>query len=343
MAPWTSKQIATSLDKLTLANRDEVACRLVNIVETRGQVEKLARLVSAKVSRLYAPGFHRSYDDGRRALADAFVARLLHHFANRRKSIKGVPTSQGLSGVPLLKSDLLSSAWTRPRRKGKQHHMTVAPVVAALYGAGCASVADARAVVEACLDDGEQARVEDALLILEHAARDIDAEAPEKLDEMMSTLTRQLDSHKDLSSERTQCGDRVLPCLYDRLDVLIDNRQRAWKMSPYGAAGFSGAQSSASDPAASRRGSDAPVASLDNTSDSDDAEEIMTPDGAESLISADDSGGVGSRLADEEATRRSQSPWPAYFAAKTHDDAPGETVGAAAAQSRDEVVIWASS
>ena len=211
MAPWTGKLLQSSLDKLTAANVEATAQRLVNLIETRAQLQKLALLVSRRIHRAYTPTFHPDFDQRRRDTADRFVGSLVACFANCRKPLKGIPTKEGLSGIPLLKADLLS-AWTFEKT-------SIAPIATALYNSDTLTGEDVRTVTLACLDKNyatDVDKVGDAILLLEHAARELDRDNERQLSDMMVKLKEHLDQVPEKACERRRSGERLIPSLYDR-------------------------------------------------------------------------------------------------------------------------------
>jgi hypothetical protein len=211
MAPWTGKLIQLNLDKMTASSVDETAIKLVNLLETRSQVQKLAILVSQRVQRAYTPTFHQPFDEKRRFIADSLVAALLRCFANLRRQIKGVPTKEGLSGIPLFKTDLLGAALSE--KKG------IAAVATSLYNALAMSCGEVKTIILACLDKkyvNDADKVGEAVLLLEYAARELDQEDQGAMDSIMESVKQQLDNVAVFASERKKCGERIIPSLYDR-------------------------------------------------------------------------------------------------------------------------------
>jgi hypothetical protein len=211
MAPWTGKLIQSNLDKLTAYNIDDTANKLVNLLETRTQVQKLALLVTQRVQRAYTSTFHLEYDQKRRHIADSLVASLLRCFANLRKSIKGIPTREGLSGIPLFKADLLSA--------GLYESTGVAAIATSLFNTLAMSCDEVKAIIVACLDKkyaNEGNKVADAILLLEYAARELDRQDEGSMNAIMEQVKEHLDNVPDYASERKTCGNRVIPNLYDR-------------------------------------------------------------------------------------------------------------------------------
>lgn len=229
MAPWTGKQIQSTLDKLSADNVEQTTEKLVSLLESRSQVQKLALLVSKRVQLAYNPTFHQPYDERRRQIADTLVAYLLADFEKCRKSIKGVPTREGLSGRNLLKADLLSSGLFARQR--------IAPVATSLYNSSALSTSDVKTIIMACLDKmyvSDADKIGDALLLLEYTARELDREDSLSLDTIFDLTKEQLDQVPDRSSERKKCGNRVIPSLNDRYWELIQKRKESWRESPYG-------------------------------------------------------------------------------------------------------------
>lgn len=211
MAPWTGKLIQSNLEKLTAHNIDEVAAKLINLLETRTQVQKLALLVSQRIQRAYTPTFHQPFDEKRRHIADCLVASLLRCFASLRKPLKGVPTKDGLSGIPLFKADLLGAA--------VYEKTGIGAVATSLYSTLMMSCQEVKTIIIACLDSkyaGDADKVGEAILLLEYAAREIEQENREAIDKIMEVVKERLDSVSVLASERKTCGIRLIPSLYDR-------------------------------------------------------------------------------------------------------------------------------
>jgi hypothetical protein len=231
MPPWTRKVIASHLDKVTVKNYEDVAQKIVKELDTRSLVQHLAAMLVRQANKWYAPSFHEKHDVQKRNLCDNMVGSLLHALALRIKPIKGVPTAEGLSGIPLFKADLLS-VWIYRR-------MSIGPVAAALFNSRNLSIDDLRVVVRACLESAYTANVRnigDALLLLEVGGRQLDAEDPESFANFLEEVKAMLLVKRAKSSQRLKIGDRLVPSLLDRYETLLARYRQGWQVSPYGPA-----------------------------------------------------------------------------------------------------------
>jgi hypothetical protein len=219
MAPWTGFMLQATLDKMTVTTIDQTAQKLVGLLETRSHVQKLAVILSNRVQRSYKSTFHVEFDHQRRSMADSLVASVFQSFANSHKKIKGVPTPEGLSGTRLLKSELLS-AGASARSSGRSG--TVAPIVSALYNCRALTCDEVKTFILAFLEEkaSDATRVEDAILLLEYSAREIEGSADrETMDDIMAKVNSHLDALPEEACERKSCGERIIPSLSDRYRV----------------------------------------------------------------------------------------------------------------------------
>lgn len=219
MAIWTMRNIANLLEKVNARNTHETAVRIVDALESRSHVQRMAILVGRRAARWYQPSFHADFDEDRRNTCDNFVKSLVQAFANRSKPIRGVPLPElGLSGAPLLKADLLS-VWDMD--KGTTG---MAPIAAALYNAQCLALDDIQAVLLACLEPAYLQSCKgkhrgDALLVLEAAARDLEHHDPVMLDGAFARIAEVLKAAPQQSETRHVSGKRTIPSLRDRYEV----------------------------------------------------------------------------------------------------------------------------
>jgi hypothetical protein len=219
MAPWTGLLIQATLERLTPSNVHSVAQKLINLLETRTQVQKLAIHVATRVEKCYEPTFYQPHDDSKRRSADTLVASLLRCFANYRKVIKGVPTAEGLSGIPLLKSDLLRACQI-------ERQISIAPIATALYNSQALNYDEIKDIILSLLDTNyanDIAKVAGAILLLEHAARVLDQEDEQLMNSIMIKVKAQLDQVPDKACERKRSGNRLIPSCYDRYWVSDEN------------------------------------------------------------------------------------------------------------------------
>lgn len=222
--------ISGHLEKVTVKNYEEIAQKIVKDLDTRSTVQHLAALVVRQANKWYAPSFHEQLDAQKRNLCDNFVGSLVHALALRVKPIKDVPTSEGLSGIPLLKADLLS-VWIYRR-------MSIGPIAAALYNSRNLNVDDLQVIIRACLETAYTAKagnIGDALLLLELGGREVDAKAPAVFAKFLDDVKALLDVKRAKSSQRAKIGDRLVSSMYDRYEVLVLQYRQGWRTSPYGA------------------------------------------------------------------------------------------------------------
>lgn len=229
MAPWTRHLLETQIEKVTVHNYEDIARRIVGLLDTRSTVQRMAAMVVRQTNRWYMPTFHQQLDAEKRNLCDNFVASLVHAMALRTKPIRDVPTPEGLSGIPLLKADLLSVFIYR--------RMSIGPIATALYNSGNLTVDDLIVVIRACLDASYTTKLShlgDALLLFEHGGRQLDAAEPQVFMQLFAKVKGLLDAHADRACERRKAGDRMVPSLYDRYHAIRERRDEGWRISPYG-------------------------------------------------------------------------------------------------------------
>lgn len=330
MAPWTQRVIAGQLEKITVHNQELVARKVVAALDSQSSVQRMAILVARRACRWYIPSFHVIFDKERRSLCDNFVGSLVRAIGNRTKSIRDVPTKEGLSGIPLLKRSFLN-VW-------QLDGTSLAPITTALYHARALTISEVKDVVPICLQDNyvqDSNRLGDALLIVEYSGREWDMYDAESLDQALHRLTTLFETHSSTVHEHKVVGKRTLPSLSDRLQVVLRRRDHGWRSSPYGVDAQSPATFSHTSEPVHATATSMPDAAQSLLSEERDSSRPYTPpsvpddyrissvadeqrrhDPNSTLARPHTSDGIA--LPIKEITRTA-SPWTAYFMSAIHD------------------------
>ncbi|PWN31843.1 uncharacterized protein FA14DRAFT_186292 [Meira miltonrushii] len=212
MAPWRKHLIEAQLEKVTEYNYDDVAKRIVMILDSRSIIQSAAHMLVQRINRWYMPSYSEELDIQKRNICDNFLASLLHAIALRTKHIKDVPTTEGLSGIPLFKSDLLSTSL--------HGRIRIGPVAVALYNSGNMTIDDVMELVEACLEplycSQFLQRISDAIIILEFTGKQMAKHNMAQFVSLMEQLRVLLVKNEDWASKRVRICDRDIPNLFQR-------------------------------------------------------------------------------------------------------------------------------
>lgn len=216
MAPWRKHLIDAQLEKVTEHNYDDVAKRIVMILDSRSIIQAAAHMLVQRINRWYMPSYSEQLDRQKRNICDNFVASLLHAIALRTKPIKEVPTKEGLSGIPLFKSDLLSTSL--------HGRIRIGPVAVALYNSGNMMIDDVMELVEACVEPLYSShflqRISDAIIILEFSGKEMAKHNMVQLTSLMEQLRTLLVKNEDWACKKVRICDRDIPNLFQRFFTL---------------------------------------------------------------------------------------------------------------------------
>lgn len=223
---WRKHLIEAQLERVTKDNYNDVARRIVMILDSRSIVQSTSHLVVQRINRWYMPSFSEELDRSKRNICDNFLASLLHAIAVRTKHIKGVPTREGLSGIPLFKSDLLSTSLHGRQRIG--------PVVVSLFNSGNMMIDDVVEIVEACLEPIQSSiflqRLSDAILIIEFAQKQMMKFNFDQFVFLMDQIQSFLIKNQDWASKKIRICDRDIPNLFQRFFTLQKSLKQTEEM-----------------------------------------------------------------------------------------------------------------
>lgn len=223
---WRKHLIEAQLERVTKDNYNDVARRIVMILDSRSIVQSTSHLVVQRINRWYLPSYSEELDRSKRNICDNFLASLLHAIAVRTKHIKGVPTREGLSGIPLFKSDLLSTSLHGRQRIG--------PVVVALFNSGNMMIDDVVEIVEACLEPIQSSiflqRLSDAILIIEFAQKQMMKFNFDQFVYLMEQIQTFLIENQDWASKKVRICDRDIPNLFQRFFTLQKSLKQTEEM-----------------------------------------------------------------------------------------------------------------